>query len=165
MKSGKWLAAIALMSAAPILYCASGIAAQPAGAKPDNADLRAVYATVQEIGEGKSVANTCSRCHGANGISTTKGTPHIAGQRPAYLYTKLKAYQTGVRRCSRSPRTLAVSSLRRRWPRQSKRRHHGLIRLRPARRRRQPAPVATATAASAKYPECRASSAWTRSIW
>ena len=98
MKSGKWLAAIALMSAAPILYCASGIAAQPAGAKPDNADLRAVYATVQEIGEGKSVANTCSRCHGANGISTTKGTPHIAGQRPAYLYTKLKAYQTGVRR-------------------------------------------------------------------
>ena len=98
MKSGKWFTAMALISAAPILYCASGIAAQPAGAKPDNADLRAVYATVQEIGEGKSVANTCSRCHGANGISTTKGTPHIAGQRPAYLYTKLKAYQTGVRR-------------------------------------------------------------------
>ncbi len=44
------------------------------------------------------MAETCSRCHGANGISTTKGVPHIAGQRPAYLYAKLKAYKAGVRR-------------------------------------------------------------------
>lgn len=61
-------------------------------------DLRAIYATPQDIAEGKRLADSsCARCHGANGISTTKGVPHLAGQRPGYLYRDLRAYQSGVR--------------------------------------------------------------------
>ena len=73
--------------------------AQPAGAKSGKSDdLRAVYATSLEVADGKRVAEaSCVRCHGLDGISTTKGVPHIAGQRPAYLHLELRAYQTGVR--------------------------------------------------------------------
>jgi cytochrome c553 len=39
----------------------------------------------------------CAGCHGANGISSTKGVPNLAAQRPAYLYLELKAYQSGAR--------------------------------------------------------------------
>jgi cytochrome c553 len=61
-------------------------------------DLRAAYAGALEVAEGKRVAESaCARCHGANGISTTKNVPHLAGQRPAYLYLELRAYQSGAR--------------------------------------------------------------------
>ena len=61
-------------------------------------DLRPVYANAQDIAEGKRVAEaSCAACHGANGISATKGIPHLAGQRPAYLYLELRAYQSGAR--------------------------------------------------------------------
>ena len=63
-----------------------------------NADLRPAYATPQEIAEGKRIAETsCASCHGSAGISRTKGVPHIAGQRPGYLYIELLAYQAGER--------------------------------------------------------------------
>jgi cytochrome c553 len=63
-----------------------------------NADLRPAYATPQDIAEGKRVAEaSCASCHGLSGISTTKGLPHIAGQRPGYLYVELLAYQAGAR--------------------------------------------------------------------
>jgi cytochrome c553 len=79
-------------------YAASG-AAQGAKAKPGVADdFRVVYATPQDVVDGKRVADvSCAGCHGLNGISTTKGTPNLAGQRPAYLYLELKAYQSGAR--------------------------------------------------------------------
>jgi cytochrome c553 len=32
-----------------------------------------------------------------NGVSTTKAVPHLAGQRAAYVYLELKAYQSGTR--------------------------------------------------------------------
>jgi len=85
-----------LVAGATIVGYAPGAAAQavrdPAG-KAD--DLRAVYATPQDVAEGKRLADTsCARCHGANGISTTKGVPHLAGQRPAYLHLELRAYQS-----------------------------------------------------------------------
>jgi cytochrome c553 len=65
-----------------------------AGAVAD--DLRPLLANVADVAEGRRVADgTCSRCHGENGISTTKGVPHLAGQRPSYLYTKLREYQLG----------------------------------------------------------------------
>lgn len=70
--------------------------AQPVPAvKPAPADdFRAVYANAADIAEGKRVAeNTCLRCHGANGISTTRGVPHLAGQRAAYLHLQLRSYQ------------------------------------------------------------------------
>lgn len=63
-----------------------------------NADLRPAYATPQEIAEGKRVSEaSCASCHGLTGISTMKGVPHLAGQRPGYLYVELLAYQVGAR--------------------------------------------------------------------
>lgn len=74
-------------------------AAAPAGnVKPGaSEDLRAVYANVTDVAEGRRVSEACTRCHGASGISATKGVPNVAGQRPAYLYAKLRAYQAGTR--------------------------------------------------------------------
>src|SRR5450631_1185326 len=73
--------------------------AQSTAAKPGKSDdLRAVYATPGDVAEGKRLAQaSCTRCHGAEGISTTKGVPHLAGQRPGYLLLELRAYQKGVR--------------------------------------------------------------------
>jgi cytochrome c553 len=81
-----------------LAYSVSG-AAQTASVKPAAGDdLRAAYATPQDVAEGKRVTEaSCARCHGTNGISTTKGIPNLAGQRPAYLYLELKAYQSGAR--------------------------------------------------------------------
>lgn len=63
-----------------------------------DADLRPAYATPQDIAEGKRVAEvSCTSCHSLNGISATKNVPHIAGQRPGYLYAELLAYQSGAR--------------------------------------------------------------------
>src|SRR6266567_1783212 len=70
---------------------------QPAALKPGD-ELRPLYATVDDIADGRRLANSsCAGCHGANGISTTQGTPNLAGQRSAYLYLELKAYQAGRR--------------------------------------------------------------------
>ena len=73
--------------------------AQPAkpsaGAGPD---LRPIFATAPDVLEGKRLADvSCMRCHGANGISTTAGVPHIAAQRPPYIYLQLRAYLQGAR--------------------------------------------------------------------
>ena len=74
------------------------------------ADLRAVYATPQDIAEGKKLAETnCVRCHGVNGVSSTAGVPHLAGQRAAYLHSQLKAYKEGSR--AQSPMGGAVKFL------------------------------------------------------
>jgi cytochrome c553 len=70
-------------------------AAQAPKVKPaPGEDLRAVYASSADVAEGKRVADSsCARCHGESGISTTKGTPHIAGQRAGYVHQQLRAYQ------------------------------------------------------------------------
>jgi cytochrome c553 len=82
-----------------LLYVPGVAAAQPAKVKPASGDdLRAAYAGVLEIAEGRRVAEaSCAACHGLTGISTTKGVPHIAGQRPVYLHLELRAYQAGAR--------------------------------------------------------------------
>ena len=78
--------------AAFVAYCL-GAAAQPAAS-----ELRPVYASSEEIAEGKRLAEKmCASCHGADGISTIAGVPNLASQRPAYLYLELKAYQSGAR--------------------------------------------------------------------
>ena len=76
-----------------------GAAAQPARVAPGSGDdLRAAYATATDVAEGKRLAEaSCASCHGPNGIATVKGVPHLAGQRPAYLYLELRAYQSGAR--------------------------------------------------------------------
>lgn len=79
-------------------------AAWPAGAAADASgpgsrdDMRAVLATPQDIAEGKRVAEaSCSGCHGMSGVARIRDVPHIAGQRPAYLYRELRTYQAGAR--------------------------------------------------------------------
>ena len=91
--------AIMMAAGAAIMDSASGAIAHAASVETDKKDgLRAVYAGAVEVAEGKRIAQaTCVRCHGLDGISTTRGVPHLAGQRPAYLYLELKAYQSGAR--------------------------------------------------------------------
>ena len=61
-------------------------------------ELRPLFAMPDDIAEGKELAQaSCATCHGAAGISATAGIPNLAGQRPAYLYLELKAYQSGGR--------------------------------------------------------------------
>ena len=60
--------------------------------------MRAAYANATDVAEGRRVAQaSCAGCHGVNGIGNAKGVPHLAGQRPAYLYLELRAYQGGAR--------------------------------------------------------------------
>ena len=61
-------------------------------------NCKATYATPQDIAEGKRVAEaSCASCHGIDGIAKAKDMPHIAGQRPGYLYLELRVYQSGGR--------------------------------------------------------------------
>ena len=86
-----------------IVLCASiaGVSSQAAAqaAKPGaDEDLRAAYATAADIADGRRIAETaCARCHGANGIGTAKGIPHLAGQRPAYLHLQMQSYRQSAR--------------------------------------------------------------------
>ena len=83
-----------IVAGAMMLSCVPAAAQAPRFKPAPGEDLRAVYASSVDVAEGKRVADSsCARCHGANGISTTKGTPHIAGQRAGYLYQQLRAYQ------------------------------------------------------------------------
>jgi len=85
--------AITLWIAAP-----QTAATQPAVEVSKADDLRPLYAVAEDIAEGKRLADSsCATCHGARGISSMSGVPHLAGQRPAYLYLELKAYQSGAR--------------------------------------------------------------------
>ena len=62
-------------------------------------DFKPLFVKQQGLADGKRLAeSTCAGCHGENGISTTEGVPHIAGQRSVYLYVEMKAYQSGMRR-------------------------------------------------------------------
>ena len=61
-------------------------------------DLRTLRVTPVEIAEGARIAKSaCARCHGADGISATKGIPHLAAQRAAYLDLQLRAYRYTAR--------------------------------------------------------------------
>ena len=73
---------------------ATGAVAQSAPTSGE--ELRPLYATSSDVAEGKEFAElSCSKCHGLDGVSATKGVPHLAGQRPSYLYLSLKADQLG----------------------------------------------------------------------
>jgi cytochrome c553 len=85
--------ATALWIAAPQIA-----ATQPAIEVSKGNDLRPLYAIAEDIAEGKRLADgSCATCHGARGISSMAAVPHLAGQRPAYLYLELKVYQSGAR--------------------------------------------------------------------
>ncbi len=81
------------------LACITGAAsAQKAPPSAGADDLRAAFATPQDIADGKrAAAASCASCHGMDGIGKAKDVPHIAGQRPGYLYAELRVYQGGGR--------------------------------------------------------------------
>ena len=61
-------------------------------------DFRAAFATSQDVADGKRLADaSCARCHGANGISSAKGVPHLAAQRAVFLHQEMKAWKSGAR--------------------------------------------------------------------
>lgn len=101
-----------ILTGGAMLLCLSVAAAQAPRIKAGGgSDLRSLYANSSDIAEGRRVAqSSCARCHGVDGISTTKGTPHIAGQRAAYLYLQVRAYQQ--RSGSQNPMESAVRFLR-----------------------------------------------------
>src|ERR1017187_1619560 len=80
------------------LLATAGVAQTVNLGAANSADFKVVYATAQDVAEGKQVAETmCANCHGINGISKEKGVPNIAGQRPVYLHLEMKVYQAGGR--------------------------------------------------------------------
>ena len=85
-----------------LLAIVATVGSAPSAAAPSGTDggddLRAVYAGPLEVAEGKRVAEkSCASCHGAEGISTIKGIPNLAGQRAVYLLAELGAYKGGAR--------------------------------------------------------------------
>ena len=94
------------VASAGFLFCAALLiagAAQaqgkpPPASKDPTTDMRAVYASPSDVAEGRKVAQAgCANCHGMDGLSTGKTVPHIAGQRPGYLYAEMRVYQQGAR--------------------------------------------------------------------
>ncbi|TAK68795.1 MAG: hypothetical protein EPO19_07950 [Betaproteobacteria bacterium] len=80
------------------LLASAGVAQTINLGAANSADFKILYATAQDVAEGKRVAETmCAGCHGLNGIAKQKGVPHIAGQRAVYLHLEMKVYQAGGR--------------------------------------------------------------------
>ena len=100
-QTGRTVALVALMVAAgAAIGCLRDAAAQITPITPGAgaSDFKPLFVKPEDVAEGKRLADaSCSGCHGANGISASQGVPNLAGQRPAYLYRELKAYQSGVR--------------------------------------------------------------------
>ena len=46
---------------------------------------------------GRTKAQMCATCHGANGLAVAPNTPHLAGQPELYLVDQLNAYRSGKR--------------------------------------------------------------------
>jgi cytochrome c553 len=85
----------AIAAVALALMQVAALAQSPLGPADE---ARPLGANAEDIREGKELADTaCAKCHGADGISATNGVPHLAGQRPSYVYSKLRAYQLGDR--------------------------------------------------------------------
>jgi cytochrome c553 len=99
MNDGRLKFAIAAGTLAIVLLAAAPpegnvMAAQPAPAD----DLRAAYATPQDVADGKKVAQaTCANCHGIDGIAPAKDVPNISGQRAVYMHRELLVYKAGGR--------------------------------------------------------------------
>jgi cytochrome c553 len=61
-------------------------------------ERRALFPSTKMINQGRDVAAAaCASCHGIDGVSVIKGTPHLAGQRAVYLYRTQQAYNEGKR--------------------------------------------------------------------
>jgi cytochrome c553 len=52
----------------------------------------------QAAAADRSAASKCVACHGANGVSTNRSWPNLAGQSKEYLVNTLKSYRDGTRK-------------------------------------------------------------------
>ena len=57
----------------------------------------AAPAIAQDAGQTRSLAATCTTCHGTDGISVGGVPPSLAGQNKDYLLQQLKDYKAGKR--------------------------------------------------------------------
>lgn len=46
---------------------------------------------------GAKAAQSCTMCHGENGLSSMVGTPSLAGQQEVYLASQLRQFRDGKR--------------------------------------------------------------------
>ena len=95
MTTGKTAKRALVVQILAALVVISGAALTCARSEPlTEGELRPLYAMAVDLAEGKELAAaTCAKCHGLDGAAIDKGAPHLAGQRPSYLYRKLKQYQ------------------------------------------------------------------------
>ena len=54
--------------------------------------------TLGSVTRGKGLSVVCASCHGANGNSTIKGNPSLAGLDESYLINAIQEYQSGIRK-------------------------------------------------------------------
>jgi cytochrome c553 len=89
---------LAVVGSAIGLLLSGNASAQPRTTVDSGPELQTLFATPEDIAQGKALyESACTGCHGANGISELPNVPHLAGQRSAYLYIELKAYQSAAR--------------------------------------------------------------------
>lgn len=91
---------LALLAAALSTAHASDAAALPAGT-PSAAAVRQRLTAMPggDAGRGRQLYTQqfCASCHGAEGRAATLNWPHVAGQRPEYVYKLLQDYRQGLR--------------------------------------------------------------------
>ncbi|HET6370242.1 MAG TPA: c-type cytochrome [Nitrospiria bacterium] len=58
----------------------------------------ACFGRTPDIVAGEAKSSACASCHGAAGVSENPKIPNLAGQRPAYTVSALKAYRKGSRK-------------------------------------------------------------------
>ena len=88
----------AVLSLAAAALVSSRFVTEVRSASLSPAELSPLYAMDKDMNEGKELATaSCAKCHGLDGLATSKDAPHIAGQRPSYIYRELKAYQAHLR--------------------------------------------------------------------
>lgn len=67
----------------------AGLTCAPPQAKP---------AVSGDVAAGQTIARNCARCHGETGVARNVAWPSLAGQKPGYLATTLKAFRAGLRK-------------------------------------------------------------------
>jgi cytochrome c553 len=50
-----------------------------------------------DLAAGEKISSDCASCHGESGVSTTPGTPSLAGQDASYLAAATREYAQGIR--------------------------------------------------------------------
>ncbi|HZX29612.1 MAG TPA: c-type cytochrome [Telluria sp.] len=98
-RNAGWWEAICSAAGAVLPFRAQG-APDESAVRPSNVIVSAQMMTPASeaaIGRGATLAQNCTMCHGARGMSPA-GTPHLAGQPAAATYKQLRDYKSQHRR-------------------------------------------------------------------